>query len=241
MPGLRLKNQSRSRTPADFLSGIVLWIDPSFVRVTLASGKVSAFTNRGSLGGTVAQAMGANQVAWNVHDANFRGRASVSSVQASLYPLPDLSALTSGEIFAVLKKAADPSTGGAGGSGGIHQIGLVAAGSTHVPFTDGVIYDASGSTVRKTAGNPTPSLASPFLYDVWSATTDWSLRLNRASFFTTAVNTVSFPAAGTLFQSSAAGPIGMVGELVSYIVCSAKQSTDSRGQWEAWVRREFGC
>lgn len=62
----------------------------------------------------------------------------------------------------------------------------------HIPFTDGVIYDACGRTVRKTTVNPTTSLTAPVVYEVISTSLEWTNRLNGAQLFTTATNTVDF-------------------------------------------------
>lgn len=61
--------------------------------------------------------------------------------------------------------------------------------STHQPFSDGVIYDGFCTTSRKTTGNPTNSLATMYLYSVFSTASDWRNYINNTLFYSTGTNT----------------------------------------------------
>jgi hypothetical protein len=99
------------------------------------------------------------------------------------------SAFTAGTAFVVVKIVTDPPT--AEIRTGLWRFG---AGITshHYPYTDGTIYDAFGSTVRKTTGNPTPALTNWHVYEVVSKTNEWTSRINGTQHFTTATNTVGW-------------------------------------------------
>lgn len=104
-----------------------------------------------------------------------------------------LSGESAAEIFAVLKNAADPQA--SAGKTGIWTFSASDYDSHH-PYTSGVVYEAWGTTTRKTAGNPTPSLAAMHLYGVQSAAGSYVVRVNGSDLYTTASNTVSFYSSG---------------------------------------------
>jgi hypothetical protein len=60
---------------------------------------------------------------------------------------------------------------------------------SYFPFTSGSILDESFTTVNKTVGNPTPSLANAYMYLVTSAANAWEARLNGTSIHSTGTNT----------------------------------------------------
>lgn len=133
--------------------------------------------------------------------------------------LEDMSALTCGEIFIVFKLTADPSVLG----GGLHQIGTH-AGSSHHPFTNGVIYDAFGSTTRQTTVNPTPAMTSWRVYSAYSATNDWANYLDGMQLYNTATNIVGFTATPTLSTQ----PYPIDGDIAEVIMYDNKLSTENR-------------
>jgi hypothetical protein len=101
----------------------------------------------------------------------------------------------SAEHFYAGQAPSDPtaSTDGAVGS----NWGSQAAISRYSPFSDGHIYDTFGSTAQQNvATHPAGILASPYIYDSYSASADWQQFLNGTRNFTNGVNTVGFNAAG---------------------------------------------
>ena len=107
---------------------------------------------------------------------------------------PDYSALTAAECFVYRKIDADPS---GAGTGGMWHFGT-AASSSHIPYSDGNIYDAFATNVRKDAiSNPTPSMTAYHIYSVYSAPSDWAASLDGTQLFSTGSNSVALPAAPT--------------------------------------------
>lgn len=133
--------------------------------------------------------------------------------------LPDMSALTAGEVFIVIKTTADPSTDAA--YSGLWRMDT-SGFHCHYPYTDGNIYECWGSTTRQIPGqNPTPSLSAAFnVWNCFSATNDWGANLNNTSFATSASNTVGFPGASLAFfggtDSLSYNMNGNIGELLIY-------------------------
>jgi hypothetical protein len=96
------------------------------------------------------------------------------------------------------------------------------ATNSHWPFSDGIIYDAWGSTVRKTTGNPALALTVPRIYVVQSAASLWRSYIDGTPHFSTATNTVGWGALAGLFSDTAANPAkqGQAGDVGEIIVCS---------------------
>lgn len=147
------------------------------------------------------------------------------STNQSWFSLPDcLSSFTSGEIFIVRKINNDPPAGGAAAG-----LWIMDGASTEclVPNTDGVIYDAWGSTTRKTTSDYGTSLTNPHIYNVSSATNKWTIRIDGVEFFDTTSNTVGFTTAPRLGDSSGGKFYdGYIAEVIIYnTVLTAPQRT----------------
>jgi hypothetical protein len=106
-------------------------------------------------------------------------------------PTNAFTALTQATVFLVIRTDTDTPVGE--DKTGLWEFGS-SADFTHYPFTDGNIYEACGSTVRKSTGNPALNLATTFrVYCVTSASGAWTSYLDNVQHFTTGVNTVGFP------------------------------------------------
>jgi hypothetical protein len=221
-------------TPFTILSNLILWIDPGPTYCTTISGKINTFTNRGSLGGTITQATAAARAVRNASDASFNALPSFAADGlATFYPLPNLSTLTEGEAFCVMVKAADPSLGNSGTWGRFGTYGQY----SFVPYSDGTVLECFGSSSHRSTGAGPTTLASPFLYNVWSAPNDFGIKINGSVFFTRAVNTVSFEAAPTLLQDLG---LFMSGAMCMLFVCGSKQTAVARAAFEQWVKTTCG-
>lgn len=99
---------------------------------------------------------------------------------------PDTTVLSEAHIFLVVKRDID--TPGDAADTGLWRMSTANA-SNHYPFTDGVIYDGTFSTTRKTVGNPTASLAAWRVVEVSSKANEWIFRLDGTELHNTATNT----------------------------------------------------
>lgn len=153
---------------------------------------------------------------------------------------PDMSGLTAGHVFAVMKAKADPA--GDNGQTGFWKMGT-SANSPHVPFTESNVYDDWLSTLRKSTGNPVTNLASAYvLYEIISTSSEWTRIINGAApgnsdHFTTATNTVAGPAAPTLLFSSAA--FTSRHKLAGLYIFSAKKTGSDRTDLITYINTRF--
>lgn len=180
------------------IAGLAVWLKAS--DLALADGaNVSTWPNPGSLAD--AAAVGGFEPKYR---AAVNGGPAVEFINegasvADVLNLPDLSALTAGMVFVVIKTRADPP--GSDDSTGLWRLGTSGL-NTHFPYTDSIILDGTGTTARKTVGNPATPLTQFNVYDVRTASGSWEARLNGTSLFSTATNTVGFSATPRIGQSN---------------------------------------
>lgn len=171
--------------------------------------------------------------------AGMNGRTVIRFSAASITNLvgPSFTALTAGHAFIVFKRTADPAASTA--SAGLWCFGSHTTGSV-VPFTDGVIYDQFGTTVRKTTVNPAASLTSPRVYEVVSTSTEWSNHLDGTQLFTTATNTVGWNTATNVGWAGSGNSSYMDGDIAELIICPAKLGTTDRAAMKSYLNTKWG-
>lgn len=193
------------------LSGLVEWLKADAITGLADNDPISTWT---ASAGNNATAAGTARPTYQTNEQNGLPIVRFDGVNDAM-AFGNFSALTAGEVFIVIKIDNDPTTG-SGARSGLWTIGTDGALITLYPYDDGVIYDGFGSTARKTVGNPTPSLASWRVYNVFSAANDWGANLDGSSLFTTATNTVGFSASCVLGAQSVAFLDGDVAEFIMY-------------------------
>jgi hypothetical protein len=121
----------------------------------------------------------------------------------------DTSSTTSAFIICVFKIDNDPPTSNdfAG-----HPLGTSADANSHLPWTDGTIYDATFTNLRKTTNNPANNLTSFTMYSVESQANSWISKINSNQFYTTNTNTFQNQSLFTSFFLVK----GYIGEIISY-------------------------
>jgi hypothetical protein len=115
-----------------------------------------------------------------------------------IFTFPDMSALTAGAFFEVLKVNT-----GAGVTNFSDGFGSGGPGNLY-PFNDDLIYDNFGSTTRKDFISPSVTITNWHVLHGHSAASDWGLFQNGSSIHSTGTNTVGFSATPTLGQSGVA-------------------------------------
>jgi hypothetical protein len=148
----------------------------------------------------------------------------------------DSTGFSAASVFIVARQNADPPPT----FWGFWRWNSAGGDPSAIPFTDGVIYDGAFATVRKTVGNPTPSLASPFLYDVISASGSWKARLNSVEIFSTGTNTYQGQAASNLLGNVVGGASSLNGVMAEVLVYSTNLDDTTRDAVELYLTTKYG-
>jgi hypothetical protein len=206
-------HQSAPRKTKQFnpraLPGLILWLDASSESGSDGSTIVA---NDRSGAGNNAITTGADptlQTVSGIRVYRFNGTSQYAKFNNSL-----VSGLTTGEIFVLIKIAVDPPIDA-------NKTGLWEFGGdptrTHFPYIDGTIYDQFGTTARKTTVDPALSLSSAFrVYNVISASGEWTSNLDGTQLFTTATNTPSWTTTTPLLGTgNSGGVLGSPGYLLN--------------------------
>lgn len=182
---VRASGSSDPYTDIEFVDG---WFDVAAAQAVSATVEILFYDQSGN-GYTQSKRVG--QLLPIVAYNSLNSTPSVNWVSGGYQDIGDMSALTSGELFRVIKWATDPPSGG-----NIQKFG---ATDDYIPYSDGTIYDGTGSTTRKTTVNPATSMANWCLYSTYSAPSDWANYLNGTQLYTTASNTVAYDATPSTF------------------------------------------
>lgn len=160
--------------------------------------------------------------------------------------------MTAAEVFIVMKRDLDPpvnSPGNASTDAGFWRMNsAVGAGSgSHVPWVDAFIYDGCFCSVRRNVGDPTPSLASPRVYNVISTGSEWTANLDGSQIATYGTNTVSPPSTGnegmaTLGRSSNSLSIVYyyTGHFAELLIFPSKLSTSNHNLVGGYIQNKYG-
>jgi hypothetical protein len=228
-----------------YLSNIVVLVDPA--DVTQADNRISKFNGTGNvtqsnssyqpvLYADIPDGLGTTDPALNNRAAAYYHATSQGN--GFYTEFNDLSALTEGEGFYVWRVTADPPATNlnAGGSG---RIGSAPLDNVHYPYTNGNVYESWGITGYITVGNPTPSLTTKRIYNVWSAAADWGCKLDNTTLYTDATKTVGFSASPRFGRGVTDNDYNFTGYLGCLVICSSKQSTTNRNNFLSWLSTWF--
>ena len=196
----------------------------------------SAWADQSGNGNTLSQGTTSQRPDPCVH-RNWRStrRSGVLAASTSLSTVSTSSAImgsaSSAERLFVGKAASDPA------SGTESVVDTNGVQGNIIPFSDGKIYDAFGSTVRKVYAK-VPSLASPFIYDAYSAASDWQGYVNGSSQFATGTNTVAFQA--TAIQLFVSGGVFSSMPLSAYMMYTRKLDVGERYRLTRYLGNIYG-
>lgn len=235
---------------ASVLTKGIPWPNASSLRVWLAArneeyahddavGQLSDFSGRGN---HATQATAASKPTFKKNVIN--GLPALYFVNDDFLQFEDVfRGMSAAEVFLVLQRDVDPASSASTNlNAGFWRMNAATGANvaSHVPWTDGNIYDGCFSTVRKGAGNPTPSLASPRIYNVTSMSGEWTCRIDGTQQFTTATNTYQSPTTGNQGMATLGRSSGEVvnnfwyyaGHFAEFLVYDQKLSSAARDEVE---------
>jgi hypothetical protein len=208
-------------SPLALGSTLKLWLRGD-LGVTLNGGDVSAWADQSGNGQHFTQATGAQQPLYVASGISSMPSVAFTAANSDLLESSGFPSLSAAHVFIVMQANADPAAGSPD-QGGLWMFDGTAANNSHVPFTDGTIYDCFGTDVRKTTVNPAPAFTSPRIYSVKTANNAWSNYLDGVLLWDLGggSNTVSFTATPRLGKTLSAFFDGSIAEV---ILCDAVQS-----------------
>lgn len=156
-----------------------------------------------------------------------------------------LGSVSEASYFAVLRRTNDPAASGADAGAVLDGFSLDAGASraSHLPYSDGNIYEHFCTSARKTVGNPTPSLTSARIYSVHSAANDFRAYLDATQIYTTGSNTVQGGSGSTkrIGHSNGNGGFSYFNGLIAEIcIFNAALSTGDRQKMEGYLAHKYG-
>jgi hypothetical protein len=129
------------------------------------------------------------------------------------FTVGNLSTFTEGEIFIITERDEDPPS--VASKSGLWGFGT--SSNTHVPYTNGNVYDEFGTNSRKD-NFPIDAMNQSRIYHVVSQTNNWKAWLDDTEIYSTASNTVSFSTSATVGANSAGNVLynGLIAEVILF-------------------------
>lgn len=236
--------------PKSILTGLRVELDPK--DVTLNGSLVTQFNNTNGVGGACAQATPANQATFNASDPNFSNQPSVAFSGTSIaggakyYTLPDLSSLTQGEVFVVLKcdySFPGPAMPPSSAYTGLWTIDNAGGGSSIYNGAPSSVSESFGSTARVSFGPTGLNVNVPHIYNVRSASGSYvayqSMAPSGGLIYSSASNTVGFRAVPS-FGRNNNGNGFFNGQLAYLAITDQVQTAAARAQMLNYLANRFG-
>ncbi len=226
-------------TPLTILgASLSVWLRADASAITLDGSNVATWSDQSGNGRHATQATGAARPLYVASAASlnnqpavyFGGEAAADYLTFSAFP-----AMTEADAWAVLVSDADPA--GAVNDCGLWYLGTDVNSDTH-PYVDGVIYEGAFSTARKTAGNPTPSLATKHFYLVRSKASAFSVEVNGGVLHGPVANTFAQTATPMLGRGANA-VIFHKGHIAEFGICSTQMTAGQLAELEAYVTTRY--
>jgi hypothetical protein len=238
VPAMRTLFVGESWTPLS-VAGCVGWWDASNLdSITESAGAVSQIDDLSGNGNHAEHDTAANQPTTGTRTVNSRNVLDCDGT-SDMLRLPDLmSGATAGTAFVVAQVEQDPPASGLGKTGSPFADFGRDANSDHFPWSDSIIYHDFGSSARKTAGDPSGSMATnPRLVSIVSASSDWRMYVDGTLLHSTGTNTVAWGANPRLFSN---GSYFLWGRWCEAFVYTSALSDTNREAAQAYLKAKWG-
>lgn len=150
---------------------------------------------------------------------------------------PNMSALTNGHIFLIVKVDADPAASSA--TSGLWVIGTDAINNDHFPFTSGQIFMGPGTNARVTMTNPSTNLTNWNVLEIVTNSSDYRAVLNGTeTIFSSIIATIAYTSTPKL-GNSLTTPY-LTGYIAGMYMFSAKLGTTDRAAMVTYINSRFG-
>lgn len=212
------------------LTGCSLWLRAD-LGITLNGNTVSAWADSSVNGNNASQGTANQQPVYNLRQINgqptlFFDPTGGAGTQKYLSLAHSLAALSASHAFVVHRRLTNTESNvGFTGFWTLGTSGLI----THMPYTDGHIYDDGGGSTRYACGTPVVGLATAQVYEVRNQSGSWASLLNGSAQFSSGTNTVAL-SASPVIGGNLGGGIYYYGDWAEMILYSRILSTPERTQ-----------
>jgi len=209
--------------------GLAYWFDSSDTSTLTISTTVSAWANKGTLGGSATNTAATQQPTWSASDLGYPGiRFDGSDDSLSIAG----SSFTEAEMYVIFQINAWP-----GNAGAVYTYGTAGA-SNHHPYFDGLVYDGFATNLRKDGISVTAgTFTSPTLMNILSAPSNYVMRINGTQIYSNAVNVVSN---GTTLFLGKGFSIPLAGVIREFGVRGTAFTANERTQLYEYVKQKWG-
>ncbi len=169
------------------LAGCSLWLRAD-LGITLNGTTVSAWADSSTNGNNASQGTAGRQPVYNTRQINGQPTLFFDATLQKYMPLANsLASLSASHAFVVHRRLTNTeSTLANTGFWTLGTSGLI----THMPYTDGNIYDDGGGTTRYACGAPQVGLATAQVYEAQNQAGSWKNLLNGLAQSSSGTNTV---------------------------------------------------
>lgn len=221
-------------TPIDLGATFLAWYDASLLTGS-DNDQVAAWADSSGNGNNLSQGTAGLRPLLRTAFQNGKNVLEFPDATEHRFTVPNIfSGKSSGSCFHVVQGYDDASH-----SGGWDGWGTDPTNANHSPFSDGNIYDGFGSTLRKSCGNPTPSMAGWRIVGRHSAASDYKIFIDATQLFSTGTNTVGFHAAPKIGGNNVAG-FHFQGHVAEYILVDSVLAQADRERVEGYLAHKWG-
>jgi len=218
------------------INSLHTWLDPNDEStITLGPGqKIEAIADKSGNEHTYTETVEIFQplLIVNVAKSNDVMRFAISTLKTSL-PAGEL---TAAELWVVIKNEDDPPTQILFSGSWTYGTNPLAS---HLPFTDGKIYEGWGSDTRTTGIEPGIDLSADFfVYNVITTPTEFTIKINGVQIFTRATNTVAFIENPILGQSIAGAVLTDL-DIAEFVIFDKKLTSEESAKMLNYLTEKF--
>lgn len=225
-----------SFSPSD-ISGLKLWLKADAINGLSDGDPVATWEDSSGEGNDGTQSISLSRPSYQTNEINGLPIVRFDGTTGQWFDLPDFaSSFTAAEIFIVIKINEDPP--GATNRTGLWRFRGGGVSNTHYPWVDNTIYESFAADPRHTTVDPTPSLTSWRLYNVASATNDYTTRLDGTQLYNSGSNTVSIGT--TVMLGAGDGTYFLNGDVAEVIMYDSVLSSGDRNDVESYIASKYG-
>lgn len=225
--------------PSD-LSGLIIDFDGDKGITLDGSSNVSGWANQGSTGSAQNAFMSTigNRPGYIASNSSYNNHGTITNTDTGtkyLQVTPP-TAPTAAEIFIVGNAGADPAP-----ATGARAANFRFGSDCYFPFSDSIVYCTTFSVSGyRYNGNPTPSLATPWLFNVAANSSSWVGKLNTATLASVGAHTFTFGSGAGAWLLGRTATSFFYGNFARILIYNRILTSTERAQVEQYCKTTYG-